>query len=29
MKVVHGSLQRLLQEVRDRWVEAVRVGAFL
>jgi hypothetical protein len=29
MKVIHGSLKGLLQEVKDRKVEAVRVAAFM
>lgn len=29
MKVVHGSLKSLLQEVKDRKVDAVRVAAFM
>lgn len=29
MKVVHGSLKNLLQEVKDRKVDAVRVAAFM
>ena len=29
MKVVHGSLSTLLQEVKDRNVDAVRVAAFV
>ncbi len=29
MKVVHGSLKGLLQEVKDKKVEAVRVAAFM
>lgn len=29
MKVVHGSLRALLQEVHERKVEAVRVAAFM
>ena len=29
MKVIHGSLKNLLQEVKDRKVDAVRVAAFM
>ncbi len=29
MKVIHGSLKGLLQEVKDKKVEAVRVAAFM
>ena len=29
MKVIHGSLKGLLQEVKDRKVDAVRVAAFM
>ncbi len=29
MKVIHGSLRGLLQEVKDRKVETVRVAAFM
>jgi hypothetical protein len=29
MKVVHGSLSTLLQEVKDRKIDAVRVAAFV
>ena len=29
MKVIHGSLKGLLQEVKDKKIEAVRVAAFM
>jgi len=29
MKVIHGSLKNLLQEVKDKKVDAVRVAGFM